>query len=368
MEKEFLHKFYISTTEAWQAMYQEVLGAYKSIYWEVYSFVDDETGNSFVDLLCQKSLQGVDVKIIVDGFGSRSLSQIAINRLTGCGVEVLFFNTMRLDFNLRRWWSKIWLRTHCKVMIVDEDTAFLGGVNVQHYMSSWDDLHIRLQGKVVRQLLRYFARKYIRSGGKRKNVRKLLHPKLANKVFNIKSKLRFLLHSPLVNTNRSPFRAFFRQAASIAKESINLLTPYYAPDRRFLELIYKARRKGVKVNVIMPYMSDLRLMHYMARAFYGISKKMGVSFYFLKKMNHGKAITVDDKLAMIGSANLTSRSFSINHEAGVVFSDADMVNELNGILDNWKNESDPQLEMDMKKGGLVNRAKSWWAMRLKDYV
>lgn len=368
MDKAFSYQFYSSTVSTWQAMYRSVLGATKSVYWEVYTFVDDSTGNKFVDLLCEKAKQGVDVKIIVDGIGSFSLSQLAFNRLRSVGAEVLVFNQLSPDFSLRKWWSRIWLRNHCKVLLVDGEAAFIGGVNVQHHMEQWDDIHLRLTGKVVRPLLRYFARKYIKAGGKRKKVRHLLHPKLSKGVEEWKEKIKFILHSPRYRYKRSPFGRFYRRAIGMAKESFTLLTPYYSPDPRFLELIYRASKRGVKVNILMPYKSDLALMHYLARAFYGISKKAGAAFYFLNKMNHGKAVTSDNKLGMVGSANLTPRSFYLNHEANVTFTDQEMVSDLNNILDNWKDQADPLLELDFKRQGWFRRFKSWWAMRLKDHV
>lgn len=368
MKKFFSYKFYDSTVSAWQAMYRSVLGAYKSVYWEQYTLVDDQTGNNFIDLLCQKAKQGVDVKIIVDAVGSLSLSQLAINRLKASQVEVLIFNSLMPDLKLKRWWSRLWLRSHCKVLIVDEETAFVGGVNIQHDMGEWDDLHLRLTGKVVRQLLRYFGRKYLKAGGERKNVRHLLHPKLSQGLDEWRQKVKFVVHSPDYRHQRSPLRRLYSQALMAAKESFNLLTPYYSPDPRFLEMIYRASKRGVKVNIIMPYQSDVSLMHYMARAFYGISKRAGAVFYFLRRMNHGKAFTSDNRLGTVGSANLTPRSFFLNHEVNVSFTDEDMVAELNSILNNWKEQADPLLELDFKRQGWFKRFKSWWAMRLKDYV
>jgi len=368
MKSDFSYHFYSSTISTWEAMYQDLLGATKSIYWEIYTFVDDKAGNRFVDLLCEKAKQGVDVKIIIDAFGSFALSGISINRLRSCGVEVLIFNKLNLELNLRQWWSRIWMRTHCKILTIDEEVAFIGGVNVQSSMEQWDDIHLRLGGKVIRPLLRHFARKYISVGGKRKKVKHLLHPKLTHQVGELKEKIKFLVNSPRKYYGRSPIRKFYSTALSTAKESFNLLTPYYAPDRKFLELIFKASKRGVKVNIILPFKNDIKLMNYMARAFYGLSKKAGASFYFLKHMNHGKALTVDNKIGMVGSANLTNRSYFMNHEANVVFQEQNMVEELNHMLDNWKEKADPELEKDFEDKSVIRRVKNWWAYRFKNHV
>ena len=165
MGNNFSYLFYSSTISAWEGMYRSVLGATKSIYWEIYIFIDDEAGNRFIDLLCEKANQGVDVKIIVDGIGSLDLSQLAIKRLRFCGVEVLIFNPLYPDVRrIRKWWNKVWLRTHCKVLLIDEEIAFIGGVNVQSTMENWDDLHLKISGRVIRPLLRNFGKKYVATG------------------------------------------------------------------------------------------------------------------------------------------------------------------------------------------------------------
>ena len=254
------------------------------------------------------------------------------------------------------------------MLLIDEGIAFIGGVNVQSTMENWDDLHLKISGRVIRPLLRNFGKKYVAAGGKKKRVKHLFHPKLTYGVEDFRNKINFVLHSPKYRYRRSPFKRIYRDALRIAKESFTLLTPYYSPDPKFLELIYKASKRGVKINIVMPFQNDHKFMHYMARAFYGISKKAGASFYFLKGMNHGKAMTVDSALGMVGSANLTPRSFYLNHEAGAVFTDEGMVDKLNSILDNWKEQADPMFELDFKRQGWFRRFKSWWASRIKNYV
>ncbi|TAN32724.1 phosphatidylserine/phosphatidylglycerophosphate/cardiolipin synthase family protein [Patescibacteria group bacterium] len=369
MDEQFSYKFFNTTRTAWDAMYAAISRAQKSIYWEVYIFVDDASGARFVDLLCEKARAGLDVKIVVDALGSKGLSNSGIKRLKSSGAKVLAFHRLAPDFNLRGWWNDVWRRTHRKVLIIDSAEAFIGGVNVEHGSAEWDDLLLELSGeKIIRPLARGFAKSYLRSGGERKDVRELLHPKITRGLEEWREKINFILHSPVKVTRHSPLQNFYAKALGVAKESFNLLTPYYAPDRNFLELVSRARKRGVKVNIIMPWRTDVKLMEYMARALYGVSEKAGAAFHFLRKMNHGKAVSVDSALGMVGSANLTPRSLFMNQEAGVVFSDAKMVDELNHILDDWKSQADPLLEVGFKKRGWAKRFKDWWVKRLRDYV
>jgi len=368
MSSDFSHKFFTSTITAWEGMYQAILGAQKSVYWEIYTFIDDKSGQMFTDLLCQKSAQGIDVKLILDAVGSYSLSQESIKKLRASGIAVIIFHPLSLNLTVKDWWRRMWQRTHCKLLLIDEEIAFVGGVNISHQMMDWDDLHLRLTGQVIRPLLRYFGKKYIRLGGSDKEVKHLLYSTTSDWFENVKPKIKYILHTPKYARPGSPFRGFYRRSLRQAKNSFNLLTPYYAPDPMFLELVYRAVKRGVKVNIILPFQTDIRLMAYMAKAFYGISKKAGASFYFLKKMNHGKAVSVDNQMGLVGSANLTPRGLFLNHEAGVVFTEERMVRELNSILENWKQQADPLLELDFKRQGWFRRFKDWWVRRVRDYV
>ena len=368
--EDFSYKFFNTAVSAWEAMKQGILDAKKSIFWEIYTLVDDSVGQPFIDLLCAKATAGLEVKLVVDAIGSFYLSKEAIQKLKGAGVKFFTFHSLKPDLALQNWWRKIWRRTHRKVLIIDEELVFIGGVNVSAAAADWYDLHVRISGKIVRPLLFGFAKSYIRAGGDRQDVERFLHPKLVAGLDNLREKVNFIFHSPVPAIKTvSPFRKFYTQAIETAKESFNLLTPYYVPDRQFLSLVSRAKRRGVKVNIIMPWKTDIRLMQYMAQMFYGISAKAGAAFYFLKKMNHGKAVSSDNKIGLVGSANLTPRSFNLNQEAGVIFSHEQMVEELNHILDDWKDEAAPMADFGFgNKRGWYRRFKDWWLNKIKDYV
>lgn len=366
---DFSYKFYNTTVSAWEGMRQAILDAKKSVYWEIYTLIDDLAGKPFIDILCEKAKVGLDIKLIIDAVGSFNLSKEAILRLKDSGVKFLTFHHLKLDFHVQNWWRRVWHRTHRKVLIIDEELVFIGGVNISEISSYWSDLHLKLSGKIVLPILSGFAQSYVRAGGGKKEVEYLLRPKLLSGFDDLREKINFIFHSPIRTAKRSPFKTFYTQALDAAKEKFNLLTPYYVPDRQFLELVSRAKRRGVKVNIIMPWKTDIRLMQYMARMFYGISAKAGAAFYFLKKMNHGKAVSVDKTLGMVSSANLTPRSFYINQEAGVTFSREQMVEDLNHILDDWKDEAVSLTDLGFgNKRGWYGRFKDWWLNKLRDYV
>ena len=134
------YKFFTNSEKAWKAMFEAILNAKKSIYLEMYIFQNDMKEFDFFHLLKEKAKQGLQVKLILDSFGSAGLSDSAISELKEAGVEMLFL-------------SYLLHRMHRKVLIVDERVAFIGGVNLHRDSRFWNDLMVKIKGKLVRERL-----------------------------------------------------------------------------------------------------------------------------------------------------------------------------------------------------------------------
>ena len=364
----FTYKFYTTTAQAWDAMYQAILGAQKSIFWEIYILLDDTAGTRFVEALCAKAKVGLEVKLVLDAVGSLSFTAQSQKKLKEAGVDLVWFNALGLAWNPITWLNRLWRRNHRKVLIIDEGLAFLGGVNVEAEAANWSDLYIKITGKVVRPLLRGFAKSYIHALGPRKNVRRLLHPKLMVEFKEWRAKIKFITHSPVYASHRFLLKNLYYRALELAKESVTLVSPYYVPDKKFLRLIAEAKARGVKVKIILPWRPYHWFMEHLAQSFYNLTYRAGAELYFVKKMMHGKALSMDDKTGFVGSSNLTPRSFNLNEESGVFFSEEKMVKELNGILDDWQKEAVPFGDVSLKKQSWFGRLISWLANKLRDYV
>jgi cardiolipin synthase len=366
-ENQFTYQFYKTTTEAWEAMYQAIVEARRSIYWEIYIFVDDSAGKRFVDALIERSKSGVDVKVIIDAIGSSKFSDEAERRLIASGVELLRYNRLYPEIRLWNWIDRLLKRNHRKSLIIDEDTVFLGGVNVKADFQTWDDLFIRIKGKIARPLLRGFAKSYIYSGGKRESVKHLLHPKLEQVIPEIREKLRFMVHSAS-RAEMPRSKRFYLRALTLARESVNLLTPYYVPDRHFLRAVALARERGVEVNIFLPLRPDVQLMELIGRAYYELTIKAGASIYLLPEMHHGKALSVDSQLGLVGSINLMPRSFSHQEESAVSFTDEQMVNELNGLFNDLKSKAELLNIERWRRRHWLRRMSEWLAKKLEYFV
>lgn len=355
---ESRYHIYSTTKEAWAGMKHAIFRATRSIYWEVYTFVDDDVGSEFFDVLVQKAKQGVDVKLIVDWWGSFSLSKKRIQSLRMAGIDIQLFHARKHKY--RGLWKMLMSRTHRKILVIDETVGFIGGVNVQKSMEDWLDIHLRLEGSVVRSLLRAFAKSYLISGGKRHCVSKLLKGSVP--LFSQDSLFEFVFDD--AHKKRSTARAMYLSAVNKAKTHVTFFTPYYFPDKAFVRSLWNARRRGIRIDLLVPFRSDVRFASYAAYAWYTVLHAFGVQIHFVKQMMHGKGVIVDDEWAMVGSSNLNQESFYDHYEANVAFRDKHLVKSLSTIITSWRNTSDSFADIAKKPRRWTRRLKEWICLRL----
>ncbi|MFZ2189205.1 MAG: phosphatidylserine/phosphatidylglycerophosphate/cardiolipin synthase family protein [Candidatus Magasanikiibacteriota bacterium] len=353
------YQIYSTSKEAWDAMYQAIFDAQKSIYWEVYILVDDSVGNRFFDLLCEKVKQGVDVKIVVDYWGSFWLSNKAIEKLKNAGVDIRLFKFDGNIFHgLKNWLAR---RNHRKIMVIDETVGFIGGVNVQKEMENWLDIHVSVEGNAVNSLSRAFAKSYIISGGDKEKVKKLLQYKFRIK----KDEAEFIYDEP--NQKISNARKKYTEALLKARERVILFSPYYFPDRKFLQALWAARKRGVRVDLLIPFRVDIKIAKYAAFAWFSIMRKHGVNIHLIDKMMHGKGVIVDDDWAMVGSTNIEQSAFYNNYEANVKIQDKLTVKKLKDKVLQWLEQTVLFDDIKWAKRSRWYKFKEKFALRVYKY-
>ncbi len=356
MKDKSSYKIYSTSKEAWNSMQEAISNAQKSIYWELYIFIDDEVGKPFFDILETKAKAGVDIKIIVDSFGSFWLSNSRVKQLKTAGVDIRFFHERKKFY--RGWWKRLISRTHRKILIVDEKIGFIGGVNVQKHMAEWLDIQVRVEGGVVYSLLRAFAKMYIICGGDKKEVRHLLKYKFRVKEDNT----NFVYDDP--SGRRSNIRKKYTEAISKARERVILFSPYYNPDKKFLHALWKARKRGVKIDILIPFRSDVRIANYVSYGFFSFLEKIGVNVHLTEKMMHGKGVIVDDDWAMVGSSNIDKICFYDNYEANIHTRNKKTVKNIKNILVGWIKLSKNLKDTGWAKRGRLTKFKEKTALRL----
>ncbi len=344
---------YSSSKEAWEAMRQAIFEAKKSIYWELYIFIDDEAGKPFFDILEQKAKEGLDVKIIVDSLGSFWLSRERVKSMHNAGVELIFFNERKNKY--RGWWKKLLSRTHRKCLIIDEQIGFVGGVNIKKDMQDWFDIHLRVEGKVVHSLLRAFAKSYIICGGDVNKVKHLLKYK-----FRLKNnEAEMIIDEPSLKSSAA--RNVYIEAFLKARERVILFSPYYFPDKKFLYALWQARKRGIKVDLLIPFRADIKVSTYASYLWFSVMSKLGVKIHFIEKMFHGKGVIMDDEWAMVGSSNIESTSFYDNYEINLKIKEKEAVKKIKDKILDWMDKAKNFDEARWKKRGWIIKFKSWLA-------
>lgn len=356
MSTPSLYDIYASSKEAWDAMYKTIESSRKSIYWEMYLFADDDAGKAFFDILEKKASEGIDVKLIIDAWGTFWFPKKRIQSLKAAGVELLFFQERKRRY--RGLWLRLISRTHRKILIVDEKVGFIGGVNVQKDMESWLDMHLKIEGKVVRSLLRSFAKMYVICGGEKAKVRHLL--KYPFRLY--KDKVEFVYDD--AHARDSMARQKYIEALMKARERVILFSPYYIPDKEFLKALWNARKRGVRVDLLIPFRTDLRILTYAAYFLFGLMQRFGVKIFLVKQMMHGKGVVMDDEWAMVGSSNLEHTSFYDSYEANVKIKDREFVKRVTHKLQEWMDHSTELKTEDWEKRSAWHRFKEGVAYRL----
>lgn len=293
-------------------------GAQESIYIEMFIFLaDTKSTHDFLGKLKSKALAGVEVVIVADYYGSFDLKSLDIESLREAGVEFLFFSH--------------WLRrNHRKFVIIDKRIAILGGVNIKEKTRNWNDLNVRIEGGIVKPILKSFSYAYRMAGGKKDSI--LSYQK---KAFSQKLK-SWLLDNWTSSKNLYYLNNYYRQKIIEAKSLIQITTPYLLPPRWLIALFDEAIRRGVKIEIIIPQNTDVKSLNRINYVNACRLSSLGVDFYFLPQMNHAKMMLIDNCEGVIGSTNMDILSFGVNMEAGVFFQQKDLITDLSKIFSDWK--------------------------------
>ncbi len=308
------------------AILEAIAEAKHHIHVEYYIFEMDQTGTRIRDALVAKARDGVKVRLLVDGVGT-TLSSNFLAPLYAEGGEFARFNPLRLGRLLPR----INLRNHRKIVVIDGEVGFLGGINVGDEYNeeitkreAYRDTHLAVRGSVVRELQFTFLEDWQFATGE--TVRdKGLFPEPASD--DAEGELVQIVPSGPDLEWEATQKVYFTMITQ-AERTLKITTPYFVPDDAIQAALASAGLRGVKVELIVPQRSDSRVVSAAARSYYDELLSAGVQIYEYPKMVHAKTMVVDGKLACVGSANMDNRSFRLNFEIGAVFYSGAAIAEL----------------------------------------
>jgi len=319
--------------------------AKKHIHVEYYVFEDDNIGNKIIDLLIDQANQGVIVRFIYDDFGSRSIRKNQIERLKHAGAQIFPFYKIRLIALANR----MNYRNHRKIIVIDGQTSFVGGINVSdRYINSepnkneyyWRDTHLKIHGPATWYLQYLFLCDWNFCAKDTVEIDNQLFPPKDS--FNSQKDKHVQITASGPDSDVPTILFALLQSINLAEKEVLITTPYFIPSNSIKEAIIIAAKSGVSVKLLVPEISDSKLVNAAASSYYERLLKSGVEIYrYNKGFIHAKTMVIDNEIAIVGTANMDVRSFDLNFEVNAIVYDEEIANELrtafyNDILDATK--------------------------------
>lgn len=307
----------------------DIRAATDHIHLAYYVWSNDATGAWLRDLLVAKAQEGVAVRVLYDAWGALGAGRF-LRPLRRAGGEVRAFASLispvsALSANLRN---------HRKIALIDGVHAYTGGINIgddyrgREGPKQWRDMHLRITGPVVGQVATVFAKDWFFTCGELLTAARFF----PDPPEDGSSSARALPSGP--GQYWRSFHETVFNAVGCARERIDVVTPYYVPDRTMQVALAAAARRGVRVRMLVPGHNNHPMVAAASSSFYGELMEAGVSVYRSRQgMVHGKYLTVDGQWATVGSANLDARSFYLNYELNVILRDPQAIGELVGVFE-----------------------------------
>jgi cardiolipin synthase len=307
--------------ETYPAMLAAIEAAETRVWLATYIFETNFTGRRFIDALARAQARGVDVRVLLDGVGELYSLPWAGTLLRQSDVRVARFMRPRIwppQFHVN-------LRNHRKILLVDADVAFVGGMNIGDRHLAADetnagrviDVQFRLRGPVVSQVAEIFAEDWRFSTGE------LTQPPSPSEVGTFGDHVcRAFSDGP--NEDLDRLALIMAGTISAARERIDIMTPYFIPSPSFISALEAAWLRGVRITILLPERSNLKVVHWATRNMLWQLLHMGIEVrYQPPPFVHTKLFSIDGHYTIIGSANIDPRSLRLNFELSVeVFSES----------------------------------------------
>ncbi|MBP9804019.1 MAG: cardiolipin synthase ClsB [Candidatus Accumulibacter sp.] len=349
-----------SGAEYFPALLQAISTARHEVHLESYIFEDDATGRAVVGAMAAAARRGVTVRVLVDGFGARDFAARLLPVLVAAGVQALVYRPDIARFRLRRHRLR---RLHRKLVVVDGEVAFVGGINViddtdaRQQMPPRYDYAVRVEGPLLIPVQQAMRRLWELVLWAKLNRRYRL-PKAAQHARQARGEqtAAFVVRDNI--RHRRDIEQAYLDAIATAREDILLANAYFLPGRRFRRALRDAAKRGVRVLVVLQGQVEYPLLHYATQALYGQLLGAGIRiFEYRRSFLHAKVAVIDQHWATVGSSNIDPFSLLLAREANVVVKDAAFAAELRRSL-----------RQAMQEGACELPVASWrqlpWASRL----
>ena len=333
--------------EAYAQMLEAIQAAVSSVRLETYIFKDDAVGRRALEELVKARRRGVQVRVLIDAFGSVELRDSFWNPFRAVGGEMRWFNPIAL--------KRFSFRDHRKIFVCDEKVAFIGGFNIgDEYASDgvesgWRDLGMKITGPAAVELARAVDQMFELAEYKHTRLAQFRHS--LRRAEHLDEKGLLFLTAP--GFGRTPFKTMLHADLRYARD-VAIISAYYLPTAKLRRDLHRVVKRGGRVQLVLPGKSDVPLMQMATRSLYRRMLKSGLRVAeYQPQVLHTKMIVLDD-IVYVGSLNLDTRSLHINYEVMLRIEDARLAAEGREILAADLKHC-VQLEFEAWK-----RSRSWW--------
>ncbi|MDU2122798.1 MAG: cardiolipin synthase [Clostridium celatum] len=306
-------KTYINGEDKFRDLFNDIRAAKSFIHIEYYIFRYDDLGRALIKELHEKTKDGVEVRLVIDGMGSKRITKKIIKEIESYGIKVaVFFPGVLPHINTR-----INYRNHRKIVVIDGKIGYVGGFNVgNEYVNKgkqfkfWRDTHIRVKGEAVNELNKRFILDWDYAADENMGNMSMYFP-IPEVVGNVG--MQIVSSGP--DHMEEYIKNSYMKIINNAKNYVYIQTPYLVPDSPMMEALKISALSGVDVRIIVPGAPDHFFMEWMLSANIGLLIEYGIKIYrYGNGFIHSKTIVADGEVCSIGTANLDIRSFKLNFE------------------------------------------------------
>lgn len=338
------------------AMIADIDAARDSVHMLCYIWLADTTGTNTVHALMRAAKRGVKCRVMVDGLGSRAFTRSPLWREMGAaGVELAI--ALPIDKPIRTLLtSRIDLRNHRKITVIDGRIAYTGSQNcadpefrIKAKYAPWVDMLLRLEGPVVAQLQLLFASDWLKENDTALEEFVLESTHYAPGISAIA-----VGDGPTERFGASP--QMFVTLIETARRELVITTPYFVPDPTVIDALCATALRGVKVTLILPKNNDSWVVAAASRSYYRRFLQAGGNIWeYRKGLLHSKSLTIDTRAVFIGSSNMDMRSFDLNYENDVLIEDAELAEVVHARQMEYIRDSDRVTLSEIAQWGLHRR-------------
>jgi cardiolipin synthase len=322
--------------EFFPRVFEVIERARREVILETFIWFDDQVGGQLREALLKAAQRGVQIDVLVDGYGSAHLGPEFTAPLVAAGVRLRVFDPRSKLLGMR---TNVFRRMHRKIIVVDGERAFVGGINfgADHLYAygpeAKQDYSAEIEGPIVDDIHR-FVRLAIAPPGRRRfwQRRRRLPQALQGRGVSGTAQMLFLTRDNV--EHRDDIERQYRVAIRAARREVVIANAYFFPGYRLLRELRRAARRGVRVRLILQGQPDMPIVKVAAGFLHDYLLSSGVAIYeYCERPLHGKVAYMDEEWSTIGSSNLDPLSLSLNLEANVFVRDRDFNAALRSSLD-----------------------------------